>query len=187
MLFEGLGTGGDVCFLEFLCFGCFSKGSSTTVPFCRYLGYESLSVLLLGERLWMAALGIEQNKAQSELQQAALEKQQHSVIQPLACALEHCVYICNLTYPLGSRRPPPPPLPPFFPFIPSHSHSFLLSIFSLSQSPSYSVAHIIASFPFPLTQRYSQANTPTRFLTLTPIHTKNTKGLEDTPRVRSQS
>lgn len=132
MLFEGLGTGGDVCFPEFLCFGCFSKGSSTTVPFCRYLGYESLSVLLLGERLWMVALGIEQNKAQSELQQAALEKQQHSVIQPLACALEHCVYICNLTYPLGSRRPPPPPLLPFFPFIPSHSHSFLLSIFSLS-------------------------------------------------------
>lgn len=42
-----------------------------------FLGYESLSVLLLGERLWMAALGIVQNKAQSELQQAALEKQQH--------------------------------------------------------------------------------------------------------------
>lgn len=45
----------------------------------------------------MAALGTEQNKAQSELKQAALEKQQHSVIQPLACAPEHCVYICNLT------------------------------------------------------------------------------------------
>lgn len=56
----------------------------------------------------MAALGIEQNKAQSELKQAALEKQQHSVIQPLACAPEHCVYICNLTYPLGSQRTPPP-------------------------------------------------------------------------------
>lgn len=56
----------------------------------------------------MAAQGIEQNKAQSELKQAALEQQQHSVIQPLACAPEHCVYICNLTYPLGSQRGPPP-------------------------------------------------------------------------------
>lgn len=137
MLFEGLGTGGgNVCFLEFLCFGCFSKGSSTTVPFCRYLGYESLSVLLLGERLWMAALGIEQNKAQSELQQAALEKQQHSVIQPLACALEHCVYICNLTYPLGSRRPPPPPLPPFF-FLYSFSFTLIPSVHILSLSVSF--------------------------------------------------
>lgn len=143
MLFEGLGTGGDVCFLEFLCFGCFSKGSSTTVPFCRYLGYESLSVLLLGERLWMAALGIEQNKAQSELQQAALEKQQHSVIQPLACALEHCVYICNLTYPLGSRRPPPPPLPPFFSplFLLIHTHSFCPYSLSLSVSFLLSRSH----------------------------------------------
>lgn len=136
MLFEGLGTRGDVCFLEFLCFGCFSKGSSTTVPFCRYLGYESLSVLLLGERLWMAALGIEQNKAQSELQQAALEKQQHSVIQPLACALEHCVYICNLTYPLGSRRPPPPPLPPFFSLY-SFSFTLIPSVHILSLSVSF--------------------------------------------------
>lgn len=39
--------------------------------------WGSLCVLLLGERLWMAALGIVQNKAQSEPQQAALEKQQH--------------------------------------------------------------------------------------------------------------
>lgn len=49
-----------------------------------------------------------------------------------------------------------------------------------SFSPSCSVALTTASFPFPLTQRYSQANTPTHFLTLTPIH-KHTKGLEDTP------
>lgn len=120
----------------------------------------------------MAALGIEQNKAQSELKQAALEKQQHSVIQPLACAPEHCVYICNLTYPLGSHRPPSPRC------------SFALTRSQppcpYSFSPSHSVALIIASFPFSLTQRYSQANTPTRFLTLTPIH-KHTNGLEDTP------
>lgn len=72
------------------------------------VGCESESVrLLLRQRLWMAALGIQQNKTQSELKQAALEKQQHSVIQPLACAPEHCVYICNLTHPLGSLRPHP--------------------------------------------------------------------------------
>lgn len=131
----------------------------------------------------MAAQGIEQNKAQSELKQAALEQQQHSVIQPLACAPEHCVYICNLTYPLGSQRGPPlarpslslcPPSPPcsLARSEPSCPYSF---------SASRSVALIAASLPFfSLTQRYSQANTPTHFLTLTPMH-KHTEGLEDTP------
>lgn len=148
---RGWGAAENVRFLEFLCFACFSKGSSTTVPFCRYLGYESLSVLLLGERLWMAALGIEENKAQSELQQAALEKQQHSVIQPLACALEHCVYICNLTYPLGSHRPPSPPpqSPPFlfFLFLLIHTHS-PLSIFFLSFLPGRSHRRGIPLFSY---------------------------------------
>lgn len=101
----------------------------------------------------MAALSIEQNKAESELKQAALEEQQHSVIQPLACAPEHCVYICNLTYPLGSHRhptrhqhrrrrrhhtpaPPPPPPPPFAPARsqPSCPCTFFLSPISLSHS-----------------------------------------------------
>lgn len=119
----------------------------------------------------MAALGIEQNKAQSELKQAALEKQQHSVIQPLACAPEHCVYICNLTYPLGSQRTP---LLFLFFCLSTITTMFSLSLIrsqpSCLYSPSCSVALIIASFPFSFTQRYSQANTPTHFLTLTPIH-----------------
>lgn len=104
----------------------------------------------------MAALGIEQNKAESELKQAALEEQQHSVIQPLACAPEHCVYICNLTYPLGSHRhptrhqrrrrhhapaPPPPPPPPFAPA--RSQPSCPCTFFSL---PSRSVTRIDASF-----------------------------------------
>lgn len=116
-------------------------------------------------------------------------------IQPLACAPEHCVYICNLTEPLGSQQTlhPPPPCPPHSPpvlppFLCHHHHvlsaspSFmaLMSMFSLS-----SLTHSLTSFPplfffpFPCTQRYIQANTPTLLLTLTPIH-KHTKGLEDT-------
>lgn len=73
--------------LNFCILGVF-LGSLATVLFCwrNYLGYESVSVLLLREHLWMAALGTEQNKAQSTQKQAALEKRQHSVIQPLACA-----------------------------------------------------------------------------------------------------
>lgn len=91
------------------------------------VGCESVSVrLLLRQRLWMAALGIQQNKAQSELKQAALEKQQHSVIQPLACAPEHCVYICNLTHPLGSLRPHPHPHP--------NASTLLFPALSLSQT-----------------------------------------------------
>lgn len=135
----------------------------------------------------MAAQGIEQNKAQSELKQAALEQQQHSVIQPLACAPEHCVYICNLTYPLGSQRGPPPTslvllslslslstITTMF----SRSLRALVSILFLCLSLSRSHRRVIAFFS--LTQRYSQANTPTHFLTLTPMH-KHTEGLEDTP------
>lgn len=95
------------------------------------VGCESASVrLLLRQRLWMAALGIQQNKAQSELKQAALEKQQHSVIQPLACAPEHCVYICNLTHPLGSLRPHPHPTL-VFPALSLSSIHILIQLFSL--------------------------------------------------------
>lgn len=106
----------------------------------------------------MAALGIEQNKAESELKQAALEEQQHSVIQPLACAPEHCVYICNLTYPLGSHRhpthhqhrrrrrrhhtpTPPPPRPPF-----AAARSQLSCPCTFFPLPSRSVTLIDASF-----------------------------------------
>lgn len=90
-----------------------------------------------------------------------------------------------LPTPWARRGPPPlPPPPPSQPSFISRSLSALLSIFF-----SHAVALITASFDFfffPLTQRYSQANTPTRFLTLTPIH-KHTKGLEDAPCVRSHS
>lgn len=82
----------------------------------------------------MAALGIEQNKAQSELKQAALERQQHSVIQALACAPQHCVYICNLTYPLGSHKPTPPFLLPAPCSLLSLSPPCLHRFFSLSRS-----------------------------------------------------
>lgn len=118
-----------------------------------------------------------------------LWRNSNTAIQPLACAPEHCVYICNLTYPLGSQRTPtttaspnPTPSPLFLSLCHHHhvlccSHSLLALILSLllAQSPSSS-RHSL----FPLTQRYSQANTPTHFLTLTPIH-KHTEGLEDTP------
>lgn len=105
----------------------------------------------------MAALGIEQNKAESELKQAALEEQQHSVIQPLACAPEHCVYICNLTYPLGSHKTPhplPAPLPPSHPYpsttaaatFRSGSLPALVPVHFFSPLPSRSVTLIDASF-----------------------------------------
>lgn len=100
------------------------------------------------------------------------------VIQPLACAQLHCVYICNLTYPLGSHRPP---------LLPS-STIFILFLFSYPSQHFSPYSLIFTSFHPPLlfTQRYSQANTPTRFLTLAPIR-KHMKGLEDKPCVRSCS
>lgn len=130
----------------------------------------------------MAALGIVQNKTQSELQQAALEKQLHSAYAP-----EHCVYICNLTYPLGSQRNKLPSLsapslasPPCCLIHSQPSCPYYFSPFSLSHSHHHVIPCFFFFFPFALTQRYSQANPPTRFLTLTPIH-KHTEGLEDTP------
>lgn len=109
------------------------------------VGCESASVrlLLLRQRLWTAALGIQQNKAHSELKQAALEKQQHSVIQPLACAPEHCVYICNLTHPLGSLRPHPHPIA-----------STLLSLCHTRPASPMCAHRVIC-----LCTKYSQANT----------------------------
>lgn len=92
------------------------------------------SICAAAERLWMAALGIEQNKAQSELKQAAPEKQQHTVIQPLACAPEHCVYICNLTYPLGSQRTPLP-----------HHHHPSLSLFLYHHNHVLSASHSLSA------------------------------------------
>lgn len=82
--------------LEFLYLGCFkgfiNSGAILLEELC-YLEYERLSVLLLGDCLWMAALGIEQNKAQNELQQAALEKQQHCYSALGLCSRTLCVHL----------------------------------------------------------------------------------------------
>lgn len=114
----------------------------------------------------------------------------NTVIQPLARAPEHCVYICNLTYPPGLDETPTAAAAAAIAVL-FWFYIFRLS-FSLQASCPFpsphrpSAALIIASFAFSRTQRYSRANTPTHFLTLTAI-LKHTKGLEDKPCVRSRS
>lgn len=113
-------------------FPCCCEGSSTTVSFCWggavWDGGACLLFLREGVSEWPPGAP-SRARRESELKQAALEKQQHSVIQPLACAPEHCVYICNRTYPLGSQRHPPPPSAPLPPLSPPCSLclSFALS------------------------------------------------------------
>lgn len=61
----------------------------------------------------------------------------NTVIQPLACAPEHCVYICNLTYPPGSQSKPPSA--PTTMFSLSLSFSALCAVVTLSLSLSFSL------------------------------------------------
>lgn len=63
-------------------------------------------------------------------------------------ALEHCVYICNLTYPLGSQRATSPPFLSFstIPTMLSPSLPAVMSILFLSFSLSQSHHHVIPFF-----------------------------------------
>lgn len=128
----------------FFSFNGLINNSTVMLEELCYLGCESLCVLLLGERLWMAALGIVQNEAHSELQQAALEKQQHS--WPM---LQNIVYTSViLPTPWAHREQPPPPSPcsstaaTMF----SRSLSALVSILFLSLSLSHSHHRVIPFF-----------------------------------------
>lgn len=95
----------NTCPLEFIKPGYFSKGLSTAVPFCKR------NSVIWDIRVYTGSV--------SEWQPWALNRTRHrvscsrqlcrnsnTVIQPLARAPEHCVYICNLTYPPGLDETP---------------------------------------------------------------------------------
>lgn len=122
------------------------KGSSTTVLFCwrNYLGYESLSVLLLGESLWMLPWALSRTRHRVSWSKQLWRNSNTLLFSPWP-VLQNIVCTSVILPTLWAHRDTPL-LSHHHVFAASHSLSALMSIHFLSFSLSCSHHRVIPFF-----------------------------------------